>query len=146
VFGAVWKRWNWLEDALIPLFAVLMHASWAFPLFALYLRNGTTGAANPGFGFGLCFAVLAGGFFAGRLASQNRLGLVIVAVGGLAAIWIALLLVMPEGSQDLQFLGRRHPGPRQGWARGGDRACPVCRRNMRCTPLVAGGTHRCRRT
>lgn len=103
MLGAAWKRWNWLEDGLVPLSAILMHAAWAFPLFALFLRNPGTGAANPGFTFGLCLAVLAGGTIAGRMASQNRMGAVIVVVGGLAAIWIALLLIVPENSQDLDL-------------------------------------------
>jgi hypothetical protein len=100
MLGAVWKRWNWLEDGLIPLSAILMHAAWTFPLFALFMRNTTTGVVNPGFSYGLCLAILAGGVIAGKMASRNRMGLVIVAVGGLAAIWIALLLAVPAGSQD----------------------------------------------
>ena len=102
MLGAVWKRWNWLEDGLVPLSAILMHAAWAFPLFALFLRNPVTGTVAPGFTFGLCLAVLAGGTIAGKMASQNRMGVVIVVVGGLAAIWIALLLTVPAGSQDLE--------------------------------------------
>jgi hypothetical protein len=103
MFGAAWKRWNWLEDGLVPASAILMHAAWAFPLFALFMRNTVTGAATPGFTFGLCLAVLAGGTIAGRMASQNRMGVVIVAVGGLAAIWIALLLTVPADAQDMDL-------------------------------------------
>jgi hypothetical protein len=103
MLGAAWKRWNWLEDGLVPLSAVLMHAAWAFPLFALFMRNTVTGATTPGFTFGLCLAVLAGGVIAGKMASQNRMGVVIVAVGGLAAIWVALLLTVPADSQSLDL-------------------------------------------
>ena len=103
MLGAVWKRWNWLEDGLVPISAILMHAAWAFPLFALFLRNSVTGTVNPGFTFGLCLAVLAGGTIAGKLASHNRMGVVIVVVGGLAAIWIALLLTIPANSEDLDL-------------------------------------------
>jgi hypothetical protein len=100
MLGAVWKRWNWLEDGIIPLAASLMYASWVYPLFALFLHNTVTGERNPGFTFGLCLAVLLGGVIAGKVASQNSLGIVIVVVGGLAAIWIALLLTVPPGTQD----------------------------------------------
>ncbi len=100
MLGAVWKRWNWLEDGIIPLAAALMYASWVYPLFALFLRNTVTGTKNPGFTFGLCLAVLLGGVIAGKVASQNSLGIVIVVIGGLAAIWIALLLTVPTEAQD----------------------------------------------
>lgn len=98
MLGTAWKRWNWLEEGLIPLAATLMHAAWAYPLFSLFTRNTVTGEQNPGFTFWLCLFVLIGGVVAGKLATRNRLGLVIVAVGGLAAIWISLLLAIPMGA------------------------------------------------
>jgi hypothetical protein len=98
MLGTAWKRWNWLEEGVIPLAATLMHAAWAYPLFDLFARNTVTGDQNPGFSFWLVLFVLIGGVIAGKLASRNRLGFVIVAVGGLAAIWIALLLSIPVGS------------------------------------------------
>lgn len=107
MLGAVWKRWNWLEDGLVPLSAILMHAAWTFPLFSLFMRNMATGERNPGFSFWLCLAILTGGAIAGKMASQNSLGVVIVVVGGLAAIWIALLLTVPADPQssDSWFAG-----------------------------------------
>jgi hypothetical protein len=95
MLGTALKRWNWLEEGLIPLSAILMHAAWAYPLFALFTRNTITGEQNPGFTFWLCLSLLVGGVLAGKLAVRNRLGIVIVAAGGLAAIWISLLLAVP---------------------------------------------------
>ena len=101
MLGTVWKRWNWLEEGVIPLAATLMHAAWAYPLFSLFMRDTTTGVQNPGFTFWLCFFVLLGGVIAGKLAARNRMGVVIVAVGGLAAIFVALLLTIPVGDVGL---------------------------------------------
>jgi len=95
MLGTAWKRWNWLEEGLIPLAATLMHAAWAYPLFSLFTRDTVTGAQNSGFTFWLCLAVLICGVVAGKMASRNSLGFVIVGVGGLAAIWISLLLAIP---------------------------------------------------
>ena len=101
MLGTVWKRWNWLEDGLIPLAATLMYAAWAYPLFALFVQDFSTGTKNPGFTFWLCLGILLGGAVAGRLASQNRMGAVIVVVGGLAAVLVSLLLTVPAGGADL---------------------------------------------
>jgi hypothetical protein len=105
MLGTVWKRWNWLEEGLIPLAATLMHAAWAYPLFSLFMRNTITGEQNPGFTFWLCFFVLLGGVIAGKLAVRNRMGVVIVAVGGLTAIFVALLLTVPIGDVGLEQWG-----------------------------------------
>jgi hypothetical protein len=101
MLGTVLKRWNWLEDGLIPLAATLMYAAWSYPLFALFIRNQLTGVRNPGFSFWLCLGILLGGAIAGRMASQNRMGAVIVVVGGLAAIVISLLLTMPAEAEGI---------------------------------------------
>jgi len=101
MLGTVLKRWNWLEDGLIPLAATLMYAAWAYPLFVLFLQDAATGARNPGFSFLLCLGLLLGGFLAGRLATRNRLGVIIVIIGGLAALVVTLMVVLPEGSEDL---------------------------------------------
>jgi hypothetical protein len=101
MLGTVLKRWNWLEDGLIPLAATLMYAAWAYPLFALFLQDSATGARNSGFTFLLCVGILLGGFVAGRLAKQNRLGVVIVIIGGFAALVVTMMVVLPEGSEDL---------------------------------------------
>ena len=39
MFGSAWKRWNWLDDGLIPAAATLMYVSWVYPLFALFFRD-----------------------------------------------------------------------------------------------------------
>lgn len=101
MLGTVLKRWNWLEDGLIPLAATLMYAAWAYPLFALFLQDSSTGARNAGFSFLLCVGLLLGGFVAGRMARQNRLGVVIVVIGGFAAVVVTMMMVLPEGSEDL---------------------------------------------
>jgi len=103
MLGTAWKRWNWLEEGLIPLAATVMHAAWAYPLFSLFTRDTITGARNSGFTFWLCLAVLICGVIGGKVASRNRLGFVIVAVGGLAAIWISLLLAIPVGNTGIDL-------------------------------------------
>ncbi|MBL7199838.1 MAG: DUF4129 domain-containing protein [Anaerolineae bacterium] len=95
MLGAVWKRWNWLDDGLIPLAAALMYVAWGYPLFALFLRDPLTGDPNPAFTFWLCLGTLLGGFVAGRLAHRNRLGVVIVVAGGIAAMLVSLMLTLP---------------------------------------------------
>jgi uncharacterized protein DUF4129 len=101
MLGAIWKRWNWLDDGLIPLAGVLMAAAWGYPLFATFLRDPGTGTQNPGFTFWLCLIVLFGGFLAGRLASQNSMGIVIVIIGGLATIMIVMLLTVPSHGESI---------------------------------------------
>ena len=102
----VGKRWNWIDDGLIPLAAVISAAAWGYPLFTAFLRDPTTGTLNPGFTFGLSLAILIGGFVIGRLASQNKLGAVIVIVGGMAMIQVSLLLTVPSKDQaiDMWFI------------------------------------------
>jgi hypothetical protein len=106
MLGIAWKRWNWNDDGLIPLATILMTAAWGYPLFSAFLRDPKTGVPNPGFTFWLTAIVLVGGFLAGRLASQNRMGAVIVVVGGMAMILVSLLLTVPsEGKAlDLWFI------------------------------------------
>lgn len=110
MLGISFRRWNWVDDGLLPLAAVVMSASWGYPLFDLFLRSPRTGAHNPGFTFWLCLAVLAAGLVVGRLASENRMGPVIVIVGGLAAIVALLMLVVPTSGQaiDVWFIDLFH--------------------------------------
>jgi hypothetical protein len=97
MLGISLKRWNWVDDGVIPLTAIVMSAAWGYPLFALFLRNPRTGAGNPGFSFWICLGLLLAAFAAGRLASGNRMGPIIVIVGGLAAIVVLLMLTVPAG-------------------------------------------------
>jgi hypothetical protein len=95
MLGAIWKRWHWLDDGLLPLAATVTYAAWAYPVFGAYLRVQETGARNPGFTFWLCLAVLLSGTLAGRLASRRRWGAAIVVGGGFVAIVVCLLLIAP---------------------------------------------------
>jgi hypothetical protein len=110
MLGVTFRRWNWIDDGVIPLAAILMTASWAYPLFSSFMRSPQTGVQNPGFGFGLCLGLLVVGYLAGRLASRNAMGTVIVVVGGLAAILISLLLIVPSDGEALEawFVGMFH--------------------------------------
>jgi hypothetical protein len=110
MLGITFKRWNWIDDGVIPLAAILMTASWAYPLFSSFMRSPQTGVQNPGFGFGLCLGLLVAGYLAGRLASQNTMGIVIVVVGGLTAILVSLMLIVPSDGEALQtwFVGMFH--------------------------------------
>jgi hypothetical protein len=102
MLGSVWKRWNWLEEGLVPLAAILMYATWMYPLFAMFIRDSAPDSA-AGFSFVLCLGILIGGTVVGRLAAENRMGVVIVVVGGIAAVLIALLLAIPAAVQDLDL-------------------------------------------
>lgn len=101
MLGTALKRWNWLDDGLIPAAGILMSASWVYPLFISFFRSPISGARNPGFSFWLCVAILTLGFFAGRMASQNRMGAVIVVIGGLATILITLMLTVPSEGKNI---------------------------------------------
>lgn len=106
MLGITFRRWNWIDNAVIPLAAMVMTASWGYPLFASFMRSPATGVRNPGFSFWLCIGLLVGGYLAGRLASENTMGIVIVIIGGLAAIVISLLLTVPSEGEpiDVWFL------------------------------------------
>jgi hypothetical protein len=110
MLGITFRRWNWIDDGVIPLAAILMTASWAYPLFSSFMRSPQTGVQNPGFGLGLCLGLLIVGYLAGRLASQNAMGIVIIVVGGLAAILISLMLIVPADGEALAdwFVGMFH--------------------------------------
>jgi hypothetical protein len=117
MLGAAWKRWNWLDDGLIPLAAMLMYAAWSYPLLALFLQDPSTGSPHSGFTFWFCLGVLLGGVISGRLAHQNRMGVVIVLAGGLAAVLISLFLTLPSEIEDLdlgfiEMLGQATRGSR----------------------------------
>ena len=52
MLGTILKRWNWLEEGLLPLAATLMHAAWVYPLFSSvnlgpYTRS-RPGTRSPG--------------------------------------------------------------------------------------------------
>ncbi len=107
MLGITFRRWNWIDNGVIPLAAIMMTASWGYPLFSSFMRNPATGIRNPGFSFWLCIGLLVGGYLVGRLASGNTMGIVIVIIGGLAAIVISLLLTVPSQGEpiDVWFLG-----------------------------------------
>jgi hypothetical protein len=106
MLGITFKRWNWIDNGIIPLAAIVMTASWGYPLFSSFMRNPVTGVWNPGFSFWLCIGLLVGGYLAGRLASDNAMGIVIVIIGGIAAIAMSLLLTVPSAGEpiDVWFL------------------------------------------
>lgn len=107
MLGSVWRRWNWLDDGLIPLAGIAMTAAWCYPLFVTFLRSPQTGVLAPGFSVWLCMGITLAGFLVGRLASQNRMASVIVVVGGMVAILVALLLIVPSSGYDIEewFIG-----------------------------------------
>ena len=85
MLGITFRRWNWIDNGVIPLAAIVMTATWGYPLFSSFMRDPSTGIRNPGFSFWLCIGLLVGGYLAGRLASDNAMGIVIVVVGGFIA-------------------------------------------------------------
>ena len=95
--GIAWKRWHWLDNGLLPVAAAVMYAAWAYPLFAVHVRDPSTGVRHAGFTFWLCLGILLGGAAAGRIAGRLHRGAALVVGGGFAAILICLLLVAPSG-------------------------------------------------
>jgi len=110
MLGVTFRRWNWIDNGVIPLAAIVMTATWGYPLFSSFMRDPSTGIRNPGFSFWLCIGLLVGGYLAGRLASDNAMGIVIVVIGGLAAIVISLLLTVPAAGEpiDVWFIQLFH--------------------------------------
>ena len=95
--GIALKRWHWLDNGLLPVAAAVMYAAWAYPLFAVHVRDPSTGVRHAGFTFWLCLGILLGGAAAGRIAGRLHRGAALVVGGGFAAILICLLLVAPSG-------------------------------------------------
>ena len=63
MLGTAWKRWNWLDEGLIPLAGALMTAAWGYPLFAAFLRDPKTGTLVAGYSFWLCLTILIAGLY-----------------------------------------------------------------------------------
>jgi len=110
MLGAILKRWNWLDEGLIPLAGALMTAAWGYPLFAAFLRDPKTGTLVAGYSFWLCLTILIAGYLVGRMASENRMAIVMIVVGGMAAILIVLMIVIPAHGEplDLWFVNLFH--------------------------------------
>jgi len=110
MLGATLKRWNWLDEGLIPLAGAVMTAAWTYPLFAAFLRNPQTGILTAGYSFWFCLAILMFGYLIGRMASENRMAIVMIVVGGMAAILIALSIIIPAHGEplDLWFVNLFH--------------------------------------
>jgi hypothetical protein len=102
MLGAIWKRWHWLDDGLLPLAATVSYAAWAYPVFAVYVRDPAAGTRAPGFTFWLCLGILLSGTIAGRLASQSRRGAAIVIGGGIASVLACLLLIVPSSAAEVR--------------------------------------------
>jgi len=88
--GINWKRWQWLDDGVIPVALALSYAAWAYPAFAAYMRDPLSGAQNPGFTFWLCLGLLLSATAAGKVAARTERGAILVVVGGFAAPALSL--------------------------------------------------------
>jgi MFS family permease len=97
------RSWQWLDEGVIPLASSLAYAAWAYPAFAVYMRDPLTGSQNPGFTFWLCLGLLLGASASGRFATRIERGALLVVGGGFAAIAIALGAIL------IPWLDR--PGP-----------------------------------
>lgn len=97
------RRWRWLDDGVIPLASGLAYTAWAYPAFAVYMRDPLSGVQNPGFSFWLCLGLLLGATATGKVAAHVERGALLVMGGGFAAIAISL------GAAVLPWLDR--PGP-----------------------------------
>ncbi len=97
MLGIAWKRWRWLDDGLLPLSAATTYAAWVYPVFALYMRDPSTGVQNGGFTYWLCLGTLLLAAVAGRVAGRSRRSGLIVIAGGLAAV-VAFVLAIAYGA------------------------------------------------
>ena len=94
MLGIARKHWNWLDGAVLPVAAALMHAAWVHPLLDLFLRDPATGIRTPGLAFGLCLVMLAAGLVVGRLTKPGWTGVVVACLGGLATTALVLYWVI----------------------------------------------------
>ncbi len=94
MLGIARKHWNWLDGAVLPVAAALMHAAWFHPLLDLFLRDPATGIRTPGLAFGLCLVMLAAGLVVGRLTKPGWAGVVVTCLGGLATTALVLCWVI----------------------------------------------------
>jgi MFS family permease len=88
------RSWLWLDDGVIPLASSLAYAAWAYPAFAVYMRDPLTGSQNPGFTFWLCLGLLLVATAAGKVAARVGRGALLVIGGGFAAIAVSLGAVL----------------------------------------------------
>ena len=88
------RRWQWLDDGVIPLASGLAYTAWAYPAFAVYMRDPLSGVQNPGFSFWLCLGLLLGATAAGKVAVHVERGALLVMGGGFAAIAVSLSAVV----------------------------------------------------
>lgn len=84
------RSWQWLDDGVIPIASSLAYAAWAYPAFAVYMRDPLTGSQNPGFTFWLCLGLLIGAIAAGKIGARIERSALLVVGGGFAAIAISL--------------------------------------------------------
>ena len=93
MFGAVWKRFNWLSEIVIPGVAAAMTAAWLTPLIYLLLHNLAVSPEGPAFPAGLIMALLLGGTLLDRLLRAQPGGRVRgLVVGLLVTIGVNALL------------------------------------------------------
>ena len=81
--GAVWKRFNWLNELVIPVVAAAMCAAWVTPLVYLLLHNIIIVPAGPRFPAGLVLGLLLGGTLVDRVVRAQSGGRVRSLVVGL---------------------------------------------------------------
>jgi hypothetical protein len=101
--GINWRHWQWLDDGAIPVASALSYAAWAYPAFAVYMRDPLTGVQNPGFSFWLCLGLLVGATAAGKAAARLERGAIWVVGGGFAALALSL------GAVTVPWLDRPDP-------------------------------------
>jgi hypothetical protein len=100
--GAVWKRFNWLNELIIPVVATAMCSAWLAPLIYLLLNNVIIVPAGPRYPAGLILALLLGGPLVDRVVHAQQ--------GGRSRALVAGLLVTVGVNAALYGFGTTAPG------------------------------------
>ncbi len=101
--GAVWSRWNWLEQAVIPAISALMYAAWLGPLLRLVLGSVLLHPRYVEYPWWAIITVLLGAVWLSHLLAERRWGRWAVAAIGLLVVLAAALA--PYGAPSATTVG-----------------------------------------
>jgi large-conductance mechanosensitive channel len=97
--GSAWKRWNWIEQSLIPVVVAIMRTAWLAPLLQLVLNNVFVHPVDVVYPAWWLLALMLGGTALERWLHPQRWGVVAAVALGLLAVpvtWGLALGFTPE--------------------------------------------------
>ncbi len=93
--GAMWKRFNWLDGAVVPFLAGAMRAAWMTPLIHTALNNVLIWPQGTHYPFGLVLLLLLGAAGTSYLLRNQRAARLRSAMVGMAVIALVCLYLFP---------------------------------------------------